>query len=284
MANHRFRTTITRTSLYLILLAGTLFSLGPILWVVITSFKPTMLTFAIPPPLIFSPTLSHYSDVLVSEVFIIGFDFWKYMRNSVVVSLASTIFTLIVALPAAYSLARLRFSGKLLIDVLILSIRMLPPIGTIVPLYLFMYSIGLLDTRTSLVLAYTAINIPFGVWMLRGFIEEVPASLEEAAMADGCSRRQALTKILIPLISPGLAATSVFIFFLCWNEYPIALTLTSTNAQTLPLAVKLFHLDEGIAWGPMSAAATLMILPPIAFFLITKKYIAKGLTMGAVKG
>lgn len=280
--------TVSRTSaqimLYIIILFIMLFSLGPILWVLLTSLKPAHLVATNPPVFFFKPTLIHYYDILTQQGQGAAFELWKYAINSIVTSLVSTVITVIVAIPAAYGLARLRFSGKFFFDLFILAARMLPPIGMVVPLFIFMYSLGLLDTKMSLILSYTALNVPLAVWMLRGFIEDIPIAVEEAAMADGCSRVQALFRILLPMMGSGLGATAAFIFFQSWNDYELALTLTGQKALTLPIAIKLFVTDEGIVWGAMSAASIVIIAPPLIMFLVSNKFIARGLTMGAVKG
>lgn len=267
---------------YLALTVASIVALFPIVWIVSISFKRPLDTFALPPVVMFRPTIESYrmlvegvrSDVANPQ----------FVVNSAVVSVGSTVLSIVTGTLAAYSLSRFRFRGREAIGFGILLTRMLPPVAAIVPLFLIMTRYGLLDTRIGLILAYSAVELPFAIWMLRSFMDEIPVALEEAAMVDGCSRVQALFWVIAPLISPGVAATSVFAFLFAWNDFPLALVLTLTDAKTLPLAVMGFVGEEGVMWGPMSAMATLALLPPIVFTLATQRYLARGLMMGAVKG
>lgn len=272
------------TVVYAVLISGAFLSVFPILWTFLTSIKPPALTFAIPPVLIFTPTLESYDQVLFSGQHAMAFDMGLLARNSLIVALVSTLLTIASSCPAAYSLSRFRFRGRKSIAFGIIATRMLPPIATVVPIFLLMNNLRLVDTPVALIMAYTAINIPFAVWMLRGFIDEIPIDLEDAAQVDGCDRIGALVRIVFPLIAPGLVATSVFAFLLSWNEFALALILSNRDAKTLPLVVMSFITEEGVLWGPMSAAATLILLPPVLFVIFAQRHIAKGLTMGAVKG
>ncbi|NPV54888.1 MAG: carbohydrate ABC transporter permease [Firmicutes bacterium] len=270
--------------IYAILCIASVLSIAPILWTVLTSFKPPIKAFTIPPAFIFRPTLESYKMLFFQGHIALGVDIFHNGRNSIIIALCSTAITIIVAVLGSYALSRFRFKGKRLIAFIIIAVRMLPPIGTIVPMFLLMNKLRLLDTQLSLILAYTALNIPFTTWMLRGFIDELPFELEEAAMIDGCSRVQSLIRVIFPLLGPGLVATSFFSFLLSWNDFALALTLTNRQAITLPMLVMSFITEEGVNWGPMSAAITLIIIPPILFVALCNRWIAKGLTMGAVKG
>lgn len=267
---------------YLALTMASLVALFPIVWIVTTSFKRPLDTFALPPVVLFKPTFESYrmlvggirSDVANPQ----------FVVNSAFVAVGSMVLSVATGALAAYSLSRFRFRGRETIGFGILLTRMLPPVAAIVPLFLIMTLYGLLDTRIGLILAYAAVDLPFAIWMLRSFMDEIPVELEEAAMIDGCSRVQVLFWVTAPLIAPGVAATCVFAFLFAWNEFPLALVLTLTNAKTLPLAVMGFVGEEGVMWGPMSAMATLALLPPIVFTLAAQRYLARGLMMGAVKG
>ena len=163
--------------------------------------------------------------------------------------------------------------------------RMVPRIVIVLPYYVIMSELGLLDTYTSLILAYTTFALPFAIWMMIGFFQDIPVDLEEAARVDGCDRLGVLWHIVVPLAASGLAATSVFAFLLGWNEFLFSLILTSSSAtRTLPVVVAGFVTDRGVAWGEMSAGGVLIALPVIIFALLVQKYIVRGLTMGAVKG
>lgn len=270
--------------IYVILIALALMNVFPILWTFLTSIKPPMDTFALPPVLIFRPTLASYDQLLFSGQHAMAFNMRDLARNSMIVSIGATAITMAASILAAYSLSRFRFKGRKQIAFIIIATRMLPPIATAVPIFLLMNSLKLTDTHFALIAAYTAINIPFAVWMLRGFLDEIPIDLEDAARIDGCSRLGALFRVVFPLIAPGVAATAVFSFLLAWNDFALALILTNSDAKTLPLIVMSFITEEGVLWGPMSAAATLILLPPVFFVIFAQRHLAKGLTMGAVKG
>lgn len=275
---------LKRSTLYSALTIILIITIFPILWVAITSIKPPAYTFAIPPKWIFTPTMDSYKQLFMNGFAALGVDMWLNLSNSLIIAVVSTVLTIIISCYAAYGLSRFKFPGREAMALMIIATRMLPPVGTMIPFFLLINSLGLLDTKTALILAYTALNIPFATWMLRGFFDEVPKELDEAAMVDGCTRNKMLWQILTPLIAPGMAATCVFSFLLSWNDFALALILTSRNSKTLPLIVTSFITDEGIFWGPMSAAATVVLIPPIVLMLLTQKHLAKGLTLGAVKG
>lgn len=281
--NTRYRRYVMLFIIYTVLIIGALISVFPLAWTFLTSIKPPIQTFALPPVLLFAPTLESY-EMLFFGQHAMAFDIRLLARNSLIVALIATLLTIASSCLAAYSLSRFYFRGRKVIAFAIIATRMLPPIATVVPLFLLMNRLGLMDTHLALIMAYTAINIPFAVWMLRGFMDEIPIDLEDAAMVDGSSRMRALVQIVFPLIVPGLVATGVFTFLLAWNDFALALILTSRNAKTLPLIVTSFITEEGILWGPMSAAATLILLPPVLFVIFAQRHLAKGLTMGAVKG
>lgn len=256
----------------------------PVLWVFLTSFKPGKSVFTLPPTWLFVPTLDNYRYLFFDSRFALGIDFLRNMRNSLIAGFSSTVLAMVASMYAAYALSRFQFRFKRGISLFIIATRMLPPIGTIVPFFLLVNSLGLIDSLWSLVIAYTAMSIPLATWMLRGFIDEVPRELDEAAIIDGCGRNLTLWRIVTPLCAPGLVATAVFSFVLSWNDFSLANVLTKKSSRTLPLVVSSFLTDEGIFWGPLSAAAILVFIPPIILFLFTYKHLAKGLTMGAVKG
>lgn len=282
--NYRLLNKTIKTSIWLLLFAAMLLFVFPVFWVFFTSIKPPQITFSIPPVWVFPPTLDNYRFLFFESRIAIGVNIIGSMYNSVIVASLSTVLTIATSMYAAYALSRFRFRGKRLIAVMIIATRMLPPIGTIIPFFLLVHSLRLLDTRFALIVAYTALNIPLATWMLRGFIDEVPNELDDAAIVDGCARGRLLWTIIAPLTAPGMVATAVFAFVLSWNDFALALTLTIRRARTLPLLVTAFITEEGVFWGPMSAAAVVVFLPPILLFLLTYRHLAKGLTLGAVKG
>ncbi len=273
-----------RAAAYLTLCAAAFVSIFPVLWIMLMSIKLPRDAVAIPPVFLFQPTLDSYRSLFISGWQASTINIMGYLKNSIVIAFASTTISVFAAMFAAYSLSRFRYRGRNLIGFVIIATRMLPPIATIVPMFLLMNALKLLDTHLGLILAYTAVNVPFAVWMLRGFIDEVPLELEDAARIDGCSRLGSLWRVVLPLIAPGMAASSVYAFLLAWNDFALALILTSRQAKTLPLMVMAFFTSEGVEWGPMAAAVTVALLPPILFVILMQKHLAKGLTMGAVKG
>lgn len=271
-----------RIAKYLFLGLALLATLLPIYWMLTISLKSEVDHFAFPPPwLFFSPTIEHYYDAFVTR------SFGQYLITSAIVAIASTASALIIGTFAAYALARFRLPYNLdqKLSLWILSTRMFPAIVTAVPLFLMMRDLRLLNTRLALVVVYTAFNLPFVVWMMRGFFAELPRELEEAAMVDGDSRMGALWRVVLPLVAPGLAATAVFCLIVSWNEFLFALVLTQTDeAMTLPVGIAGRVTQYEIKWGVMSAAGTVAIVPILVFALAVQKYLVRGLSLGAVKG
>jgi len=275
---------IGRILAYVAVILAVIIALFPIAWIVLTSFKKPIHANAIPPVFIFKPVIDSYITLFVRGEDLLGLDVMRHLRNSFIVATSTTFITVMVALLGAYSLSRFPFKGRSVIAFGILSVRMLPAVATVIPLFLFMGSLGLIDNVLSLILAYSAIFLPFTVWMLRGFIDEIPTELEDSARIDGCSRLGALWRVVLPLVMPGVGATSIFAFMLAWNDFVLALVLTNIKARTMPLLVLAFFTDEGIYWGPMTACATVLVIPPLIMAIFSLRYLAKGLTMGAVKG
>jgi ABC-type glycerol-3-phosphate transport system permease component len=242
---------------------------------VMTGFRTAADTLAI--RFIFTPTLAGFSGVLGDS------GFQVHILNSVVVALTTTTAVLAIAVPAAYALAHLpiRGSGFLLA---ILVARMVPGITILIPIYLAASRLGVLDTHGVLILLYTTFNLPFAIWLLRGFFRDVPGDIREAAIIDGCSDRQVLTKIMIPLSTSGIVATGVFVFIAAWNEFLFALALTNTYAATGPLAMVSFRNEYGVQWTAIGAAALIISTPVVLFAVVMQRFLVRGLTMGSVKG
>jgi multiple sugar transport system permease protein len=267
---------------YLLLAPALLFAVAPVYWMLTISFKTEVEQFATPPPwFVFTPTVEYYYDAFIAR------GFGQYLVTSAIVAVVSTAFALIIGTLAAYALARFELPFRLnrRLSLWILSTRMFPAIVTAVPLFLMMRDVRLLNTRTALVIVYTAFNLPFVVWMMRGFFADLPRDLEEAALVDGDSRLGALVRVVLPLVAPGLAATAVFCLIISWNEFLFALVLTQTEAaMTLPVGIAGRVTQYEIKWGVMSAAASVAIVPILVFALALQKYLVRGLSMGAVKG
>ncbi len=207
-----------------------------------------------------------------------------YMKNSTIVATLSTVLTMIIAIPATYALARYRFLYREQIAYGFLLLQMVPGISIVFSLFYIARSLNLYDTYIFLVLAYLLWNVPYAIWMLRGFVEAIPIELEESAMIDGCSRFRAFFSITLPLMAGGLAASAILIFIGAWNEFALAFFLTSTKARTMPTTIAFFMTHAGIKWGPMFATAALGTLPVVIFALIVRKYFVSALTLGAIKG
>lgn len=267
---------------YLLIILAVLIAVAPIYWMLTISLKHEVDQFAVPPRwFLFTPTLAHYRDAFLTR------SFGQYLINSAIVSVLSTFSALVIGTLAAYALARFKMPYRLdrKLSLWILSTRMFPPIVTAVPLFLMMRDLRLLNTRLSLVILYTGFNLPFVIWMMRGFFVEVPRELEEAALVDGDSRLGALRRVLLPLVAPGLAATAVFCLIISWNEFLFALVMTQTDAaMTLPVGIAGRVTQYEIKWGVMSAAGVVAMMPILIFAMAVQRYLVRGLSLGAVKG
>ena len=266
----------------MVLIAAVIAAVLPVYWMLTISLKTEVDQFASPPRWFsFTPTLAHYQDAFSTR------SFGRYLMTSAIVAALSTVCAMALGTLAAYGLSRFRLRGQLdrRLSVWILSTRMFPPIVTAVPLFLMMRDLRLINTIASLVIVYTALNLPFVVWMMRGFFKELPRELEEAAMVDGDSRLGALVRVILPLVTPGLAATAVFCLIVSWNEFLLALILTQTDAaMTLPVGIAGRVTQYEIKWGVMSAAGIVAMLPILVFAMAVQRYLVRGLSLGAVKG
>ena len=248
----------------------------PIFWMILTGFKSEVQAVSTPPKLIFAPTLSSYAEVFERA------SYWHFTFNTVIISVGATVGALLLAIPAAYSMAFMpskRTRGTLL---WMLSTRMLPPVGVLVPIYLLARSTHLLDTCTGLAIVNMLTNLPIIVWMLFTFFREVPAPILEAGRMDGATRWQEMTMVLLPLALPGIASTALLSLILCWNEAFWSLNLTSSNAAPLTAFIASFSSPDGLFFGKLSAASTLAVPPILALGWISQKQPVRGLTFGAV--
>jgi ABC-type glycerol-3-phosphate transport system permease component len=257
-----------------IALIATLF---PIFWIFTISIKTQRDAFAMPPVWFFKPVWSNYTRIWQTAGFARAF------QNSVIVTIIGVLLALAVGIPAAYALNRLSFRGKKMLRIWLLIAYMFPEFLFIIPMYVLYQRLGLYDTQLGLALVYQVFVLPFAIWLLRGFFEDVPAELEDAALIDGCSRFQTLRQIYIPLTAPGIAATAILIAIWIWNELTIALALTFDTAKTVTVAVAGFRGYASIDWGGMTAASIVSIIPMLIFAAIAQRYIVEGLTLGAVK-
>ena len=224
---------------------------------------------------LFQPTLDNYRTVFLSDRFL------RYFSSSAIIALSSTLISLFFGSMAAYSITRHRTGGDFL-PFWILSQRMLPPIVIILPVYILMRNLGLLDTYWSIIM-HTLINLPFAIWLMTGFFREVPEAIDEAAVIDGCSIFKAYFRIILPIVTPGLLATGIFCLVASWNEFLFALVLSGRTVTTLPVATAFYVTDRDILWGPMTAVGVTAMIPIIVFTLVIQKYLVRGLSYGAVK-
>ena len=243
---------------------------------VATSFKSQRQIFDSGFSFFFTPTLENYRAILQGR-------FLGYIGNSVIVGLLATLLTLILGTMCAYALSRFRFIGRTPLAIGTLLLRTIPPAVLAVPIYFIWNSVGL-EGLTGLIIVYVALNLPFTIWLLYGFIEQVPTELEEAAIVDGCGPYRLFFTVILPLLKPGLAAAGIFTFRIAWNELVLASILTSRTTRTLPYAVFLYIKDTGIDWGELMAAGVLIAIPPLLFTFFAARQIIAGLTAGAVKG
>jgi N,N'-diacetylchitobiose transport system permease protein len=252
----------------------------PVYWMVSTAFKPGKDILRLEPKWFPSPaTLANFGDAIHRDYF------WSDVKNSLIVVAAVVSASLVLAFLAAVAIARFHFYGRRAFIVVIIGVQMVPLNALIIPLYLQLARLHQVNKLSGVIFTYLAFVLPFTVWTLRGFVSGVPKELEEAAMVDGCSRFGAFRRILLPLIAPGLVATSIFAFIQAWNEYLIAyVLLLSPEKQTLTVWLAGFTTVRGTDWGPLMAAATLTALPVVIFFMIVQRRVAFGLTAGAVKG
>jgi len=269
---------LSKTIVYALVILAVLISIAPIIYLAVTSFKEPELAFAIPPVWNFTPTLKNYQQVLSST------NFDKYFMNSVITALTTTAIALVLGTLAAYGFSRFRFRGRFWLRMSSLIPQMLPPIVVVVPLYVLFSKLDWVDTRQALIISYLTFTIPFSIWMMIGFFDDAPIELEEAAMIDGCSRFGALTRVSLPLVIPGLAATAILAFLYCWNEFLYAVILTGRNARTLPVIITSFMTNKSVLWGRIAASGTLVLIPVLIFALLAQRYLVRGLARGAVKG
>ncbi len=261
-----------------ILVAYLLMSLFPIFWIVISSIKRSVDTLAMPPVWWFRPTLNAYLQVFVLE------NYGRYFLNTTVIALATTVISLAVGSMAAYVIDRYRFRFSDLVAYSLLATRMIFPIVYAIPLFLLFRDLGLLDTRLGLVIAYTTFSLPYAVWIMAGFFAAVPREIDEAALVDGCSRFGAFFRVILPLTAPGLAAATIFILLLAWNEFLFALVLAGGGAaKTLPVAAAQLIGQREIQWNELCAVSTATIVPLLLFFGLVHKYLLRGMIAGAVK-
>lgn len=251
----------------------------PVLWALLTSFKSERDVLAYPPLLVFTPTLANYQEVLWGSSSILP-NLW----SSIVVSCSATALTMLFAVPAAYALARLRYPGKRASGFYVLATQMLPPVGLIIPYYLVLQRVGGLDTYGGLITIYLTFSLPFAIWLLVSYFEDVPFEMEEAALLDRAGRLRTLWYVILPQVGGGIAVTTVFVFLNAWNEFMFAVVLGGNNVRPVTVAMFNFISVEQTQWARLAAGAMVAMAPVILVGLAAQRHIVKGLTVGAVKG
>ena len=270
---------LRRVTRVMVLAVVAAFCLGPVLWQVVTSFKPNAALVRLPPVLPEEPTLDHYRAVADNST--LG----REMLNSVIVASLTTSLAIGAGALCAFALARLPLRGKSGLLGLCLAIAMFPPIATISSIYLLIRALGLRDTLLALVLVHTTYALPLAIWVLTSFFRQIPVELYWAARVDGCSPLRALMSVVLPPALPGVAVAALLVFIYSWNEFMFALTLTATErARTAPVAIALFPGLHEVPWGNMAAATLVVTAPVVLLAVLFQKQIIAGLTVGAVKG
>ncbi|AOG09512.1 carbohydrate ABC transporter permease [Agrobacterium sp. RAC06] len=286
-------------------------TLIPLLWIISTSFKSGPDSISYPPKVVFQPTLEGYVNLFTTQARPSAQDlaklpppttwydkitrdrgmiisgpsrFGQRFLNSVIIGFGSTFLSIFLGTLAAYAFSRFKVPLKDDLLFFILSTRMMPPIAVAIPIYLMFRQLGLSDTHLGMILLYTAVNLSLSVWLLKGFIDEIPREYEEAALIDGYTRFQAFYKVVLPQAATGIASTAIFCLIFAWNEYAFAVLLTSGNAQTAPPFIPtILSVGGGIDWPAVAAAATLFLLPVVVFTVLLRKHLLRGITFGAVR-
>jgi multiple sugar transport system permease protein len=293
-----------------LVVAYTIITLLPLVWIISTSFKSGPDSISYPPKVIFEPSLEGYVNLFTTRTRIAAEDFaalppaetWydqvvrddgmviagpsrfgERFLNSVIIGFGSTALSIFLGTLAAYAFSRFKVPLKDDLLFFILSTRMMPPIAVAIPIFLMYRELGLSDTHLGMILLYTGVNISLAVWLLKGFIDEIPREYEEAALIDGYTRFQAFRKVVLPQAATGIASTAIFCLIFAWNEYAFAVLLTSGNAQTAPPFIPTIIGVGGQDWPAVAAGATIFLLPVMIFTILLRKHLLRGITFGAVR-
>jgi ABC-type glycerol-3-phosphate transport system permease component len=251
----------------------------PVLWGVVTSLKTERDVLAYPPTMIFEPTWGNYLDALIGRDSIVP-NLW----SSFIIATTTTALTILFAVPAAYAFARLRLRAKKTLGFYTLATQMVPPVGLVIPYFLILNHIGWLDTYQGMIIVYLTFSLPFAIWLMVSYMEDIPFEMEEAALLDRANRFQTLWYIILPQVRGGIAVTVIFIFLNAWNEFLFAVQLSGNEVRPVTVAMYNFISVEQTLWAKLSAAAMIAMLPVIILGLAGQKHIVKGLTVGAIKG
>ena len=281
MSRRRLRSIGRYAGLYAASAVSLLFFLTPVLWILTTSIKDPA-DYAAWPPVVVPTRFSTQGWVVAFTEFRAG----QYLANSVIVVFSATLVAMLVGTTAAYALVRFQVRGGRQFAFGILALRMFPTLAIAIPLFAVFRALGLLNSYAGLILGYQLFLLPFVIWMMRGFFQDIPRELDEAAQVDGCTPLGALVRVVLPLTLPGLAATATFAALLAWNEFLLPL-LFAQSARVQPVSMLVGNFvdpSRGVQWGPLSAVASVSVLPILLLSLLLQKYLLKGLTLGAIKG
>ncbi len=262
---------------YVILILLSLSILIPLGAGAITAFKPEGLWVSTPPVWIFKPTLANFKTILIER------GQYKNLINSLIIASGSVVIALLVGMPAAYALARFKFKGSSQLLSWLISLRMIPPIVVVLPVYIIFSRLGLMNKHLGLILMNLTFSIPLAIWIMRGYFFDIPAAMEECAMVFGCNRLQALQKVVLPFVLPGIVATTMLIFIFCWNEYIMALILSGKDTQTLTVAAATYITRVRVEWGLLFSMNLIIMTPIIILSAVFQKQLVRGLTFGMIE-
>ena len=273
------RSSARHVALYAVAGIGVSVWAFPVIWGLLTSFKTERDVLAYPPVWLFTPTLDNYREVIFGSSSIV-----PNLLSSFIVSSGATLFTMLFAIPAAYALARLRYPGKRASGFYVLATQMLPPVGLIIPYYLALQKVGGLDTYSGLILIDLTFSLPFAIWLMVSYFEDVPYEMEEAGLLDRAGRLRTLWYVILPQVRGGIAVTTILVFLNAWNEFMFAVVLGGNRVRPVTVAMFNFISVEQTQWAKVAAGAMLAMLPVILIGVFAQRHIVKGLTVGAVKG
>ena len=274
---HSLKRLSTKVGLAIILAIFIFWWLFPVYWMISSALKVDVSMFTLPPTWFFKPDLSNFRHLFATK----GFP--SYVANSLIAALSSTAIAVFLGSLAGYGLARGKIRRKNDIAFWMITTRMAPIVGVMLPLYILFGKFRLVGTLQALILAYTTFNLPFAVWLMRGFFLEVPRDVEEAALVDGCTKLQSFFRIALPLAKPGLVAMAALCFMFAWNDYAFAVVFTSGKTQTLPVACQRLMTEYGIVWGQVMTTGIILVMPVLFLGVFIRKYLVRGLTMGAIR-
>ena len=273
------RKSVRQTILLVVASALLLVWVFPLIWAVVVSLKSETEVLAYPPRIFFEPTLENYRDALFGGVSIL-----PSLGTSFIVSSVTTLLTIVIAVPAAYAFARLRLRGKKALGFYTLATQMVPPVGLVIPYFLILNKVGWLDSYQGMIIVYLTFSLPFAIWLMVSYMEDIPREMEEAAFLDKASRLQTLWHVILPQVRGGIAVTVIFVFLNAWNEFLFAVQLGGNTVRPVTVAMYNFVSVEQTLWAKLSAAALIAMVPMIAIGIAAQRQIVKGLTVGAVKG